>query len=280
LFSLNDLWNDSSVTNISSFCVFFAITTGYGFNPGSALLLGVKDSGLIASVAAVNTTLAAGCGAISALFSNLYLEERKTGDYSFNLTMAMNGLLGGLVAITAGCGTVEPWAACLIGVVAGWVYLGGSALLLRLKIDDAVDAIPVHLFNGAWGLISTGLFSSPGRLLEAFGTEESVGWFYSVGSGSMDFQLLCNQCVALLFLIGWPIVTMTPFFIWLNYMGWLRADSLEELVGLDMSYHGGADPHDVDGNDDDIDEEDMKAFEKRRFIQRGTGDDGDLDDDE
>ena len=224
--------------------------------------MGVPQAGQVAAIAAVNTSLAAASGAISALFTNLYLEERKTGDYSFNLTMAMNGLLSGLVAVTAPCGTIEPWAACVIGLIAGWIYMGGSALLLKWHIDDAVDAIPVHFFNGAFGLLATGLFSSPSRTLAAFGTDQHVGWFYSMGRGSLDAQLLCNQFVALLFLVSWAVVTMTPFFMWLNYMGWLRADSLEELVGLDMSVmsgHQGFTP-----SKDEVDKEDVEEFTKRK----------------
>ena len=216
----------------------------------------------MAALAAVNTSLSGASGAISALFTNLYLEERKTGDYSFNLTMAMNGLLSGLVAVTASCGTIEPWAACVIGMIAGWIYIGGSALLLKWQIDDAVDAVPVHLFSGAFGLLATGLFSSPGATLDAFGTDVHVGWFYSMGRGSLDAQLLCNQFVALLFLVSWAAVTMFPFFVWLNYMGWLRADSLEELVGLDMSFMGG--PQDGSAAKDELNNKDVEEFNKRK----------------
>jgi Amt family ammonium transporter len=151
----------------------------------------------------------------------------------------MNGSLSGLVAITAGCGVVEPWAAVVIGMVAGWIYIYTSDLLVRLKIDDAVNAIPVHMFNGMWGVISVGLFTSPRLLLKAYGREKHVGWFYSWGRGSSDATLLASQIVTLLCVVGWTFFTMMPFFIWLNYMGWFRADSLEELVGLDISYHGG-----------------------------------------
>lgn len=122
--------------------------TGYGFNPGSAILLTTEYRGRVAALAATNTSLAAAAGASTALFVNLYLQERRTGEYAFDLTKTMNGCLSGLVAVTAGCGTVENWAGVAIGAVAGLVYLGGSALLIRLKLDDAVDAIPVHMFNG------------------------------------------------------------------------------------------------------------------------------------
>jgi hypothetical protein len=70
---------------------------------------------------------------------------------------------------------------------------------------------------------------------------KGMGWFYSLGRGSWDASLLGCQMVMLLFIFGWTMFTMMPFFIWLNYKGWLRADSLEELVGLDISYHGGRD---------------------------------------
>jgi hypothetical protein len=131
---------------------------------------------------------------------------------------------------------VEPWAACVIGIIAGWVYMAGSRLLLHFKIDDAVDAIPVHMCGGTWGLLAAGLFSSQPRLLAAFGRDSHTGFLYSLGRGSLDAQLLLNQIVALLFLMSWAFVTMYPFFKLLNYVGWLRADSLEELVGLDMSF--------------------------------------------
>lgn len=123
-------------------------TTGYGFNPGSAILLATDQRGRVAALSAVNTSLAAAAGAITSLFVNLYIQERRKGEYVFDLTKTMNGCLAGLVAVTAGCGTMENWAGFSVGVIAGLVYLGGSALLIRMKLDDAVDAIPVHMFSG------------------------------------------------------------------------------------------------------------------------------------
>jgi Amt family ammonium transporter len=198
----------------------------------------VADTGNIAGRAAVNTSLSAATGACTALFVNLWIQERKTGEYKFDLSKALNGTLSALVAITAPCGTVENWAALLIGAVAGLLYLAGSHFLVSIRLDDAVDAIPVHMINGMWGLIATGLLSSPKPTLEAFGTDEHVGWFYSLGRGSFDATLLGNQVMAVGFILGWVAVNMTPFFMGLNYMGWFRADSLEELVGLDLSYVG------------------------------------------
>jgi len=206
----------------------------YGFNCGSALLLGADDSGKVGALAAVNTSLAAASGCVSSLFTELFLNERRTGEYNFDLSKAMNGALAALVAITAPCGTVENWAAVGIGFIAGLIYLAGSKFLIRIRLDDAVDAIPVHMFNGVWGMIATGLLSTPKKLMDAYGTDEHVGWFYSFD----DFTLLGNQLLAVGFILTWVVVMMLPFFITLNMLGWFRSDSLEELVGLDLSYMG------------------------------------------
>lgn len=263
-----------SAVSSSCLCSF----SGYGFNCGSALTYsnGAKEPGAVGAVAAANTSLAAACGAISALLTNLYFHERKTGEYNFDLTMAMNGSLGGLVAITAPCGTVEYWAGCLIGIIAGWIYFGGSKLIIYLRLDDAVDAIPVHMFCGMWGLLACGLFSSPGHTLAGFGQDQHVGWFYSLGRGSADATLLGNQVIYMFFIMIWVTVTMAPFFIWLNYMGWFRSDSLEELVGLDMSYHGGANH----GGESDIKAEYIKAYNRKKIENRRRAAGGEAEMDE
>lgn len=215
--------------------------------------------GSAAATAAVSTSLAGAAGGVSALFTNLFLEERRTGEPHFSLLMAMNGALSGLVAVTSGCGIVEPWASIVIGIVAGWVYLWSSNLLLRLRIDDAVDAIPVHMANGIWGVLASGLFASP-RLMEvAYGTAEFPGLFYGLARGQNVANLLGCQAVVVLFILGWTFVTMFPFFIWLNYKGWFRADSLEELVGLDISYHGG-----MDNKDGSVKKEYVEAYKRHK----------------
>lgn len=215
------------------------LLTGYGFNAGSALTLGNENVGKVAANAAVSTALSGAAGGVSALFTNLYFEEKRTGEPNFSLHFAMNGSLGGLVAITSGCAVVEPWAAILTGTIAGWMYMLGSQLLIKLRIDDAVDAIPVHMINGMWGLIMTGFVASPRKLELTYGNSDHPGWFYSLGRGDTTAKLLGCQVCAVLFILGWTFFTMFPFYIWLNYKGWLRSDSLEELVGLDISYHGG-----------------------------------------
>mmetsp|Transcript_25419 Transcript_25419/g.42258 ORF Transcript_25419/g.42258 Transcript_25419/m.42258 type:complete len:569 (+) Transcript_25419:95-1801(+) len=232
----------------------------YGFNPGSALILTTTlNTGPVAALAAVNTTISAAVAGTTALFTNLFVEERTTGEAKFDLLSLMNGCLGGLVAITAGCAVVEPWAAFVIGLIAGWLYLLSSAALIRIRLDDAVDAIPVHLVCGTWGILAVGFLAAPDRILAAYGTDEHVGWFYELARGSFNASLLGCQIIAIFFVIGWVFFIMFPFFIWLNYMGWFRADSLEELVGLDISYHGGG-----AGGNDEVKLEYVEAFNRRK----------------
>ena len=182
--------------------------------------------------------VAAACGALCALITEAVLTAAQ-GEETYCLSKAMNGALTALVAITAPCGTVELWAAALIGVLAGWLYMLGGWMLERLRIDDAVDAIPVHLFGGAFGLLATGLFSSPAGMKRVFGTDRYVGFFYAIGSsrGSSNQTLLRNQIYALLFITVWVVFCMLPFFLMLNHYGLFRVTKRDELVGLDAAYH-------------------------------------------
>lgn len=93
--------------------------------------------------------------------------------------------------------------------------------------------------NGTWGLLATGLLASPRLLLLTYKRDDNPGLFYSFGQGQPNGTLLGCQVVSILFIAGWTFVTMLPFFMYLNYRGWLRSDSYEEIVGLDVSYHGG-----------------------------------------
>ena len=185
----------------------------------------------------------------------------------------MNGTLSGLVAITAGCATLEPWAALFTGALAGLLYLWGSNLLIRLKLDDAVDAIPVHLINGLWGLIAVGLLSEPENMLHAYGTDSHPGMFYAWGRSGRDCKLMICQLAGAAFIVGWAFVTMFPFFVWLNYQGWFRCESVQELVGLDITYDG---EHAVAVKDAESSEEGLAkelyldAYEKFRRNRRGV----------
>lgn len=233
----------------------------YGFNAGSAIKLEQDVNPVVIARAVVNTTLAGATAGIVALLCNFIISERKTGEPVYKLSAAMNGCLCGLTSITGCCGIIEPWASIAIGSVAGVVYLGTSFLLDKMCIDDAVDAIPVHFAGGAWGVLATGLFASPRGLNQLYGSSHSVhvGWFYSWGRGSGDFALMACQIIGFWCIILWVVTIMTPFFFVLNYMGMLRSDSLEEIVGLDVSYHGYS-PHSLR---EEVPQDTLRAYFQR-----------------
>ena len=115
----------------------------YGFNTGSVYFITVKDQAILAQNAAVNTTLSAASGAISALLAKAWLVERDTGEAIFSLSDALMGCLSGLVSVTGCCAYVESWAAIIIGLLSGLLYLAGSSWIIKLGIDDAVDAVSI-----------------------------------------------------------------------------------------------------------------------------------------
>ena len=242
----------------SSFCRFGC----YGFNAGSALLTKSPKFHQIFALCATNTSLAGGAGGISAVMFNLWYLERYTGEPFFDLKKAMNGSLTGLISIAASCGIIEPWTAVLVGTISGLIYLVVSNMLIRFRIDDACDAIPVHASGGLWGLIAVGLFASPRKLLDYYGSADHPGLFFSWHVGNSDFRLLGAQVLGALFIIGWVLAFMLPFFIWLDWKGWLRSDALEELVGLDTSYHGGLA---LLTHDSDVKEEHITAYRNRQI---------------
>lgn len=176
---------------------------------------------------------------IMALVVNMWHAERTTGEVEYDLKMAMNGSLAGLVAITGGCAVMEPWAAVVVGFFAGLWYFLGSKFLIYLRIDDAVDAIPVHLMAGILGVVFVGFFASPSRLEDVYGRSDHPGLFYSWSMEESDATLLGAQVAGLLFILVWVSAIMLPFFVWMDWKGWFRSDPLDELLGLDTSYHGG-----------------------------------------
>lgn len=161
---------------------------------------------------------------------------------------------------TGGCAVVEPYAAIIIGFIAGLLYMCFSKLLLRWCVDDCVDAIPVHCIGGFWGATAVGLFATPQYMENAYGTSAHVGWFYEFSRGSANFNLLGCQLIGILFIVGWVTAIMLPFFSLLNFLGWLRADPLNELVGLDLSYHGGS----YRSRGGSLSNEHLEAFRKRQ----------------
>jgi len=191
-------------------------TGWYGFNCGSQLAIDGTDNGPYVGLAAVNTTLSA--AAAVAVYGIV------AGTMSYvDIGGSLNCALTGLVAITANCNYVQPWAAVLIGAIAAPVYIGSSFLLKRLQIDDVIDAVPVHFFGGIWGVLATGLLIDP----DLCGTHDA-GLFYD-GSGLIGWQL-----IGIVAITAWTGALSALVFALLNVLGWLRASEEEEKLGIDI----------------------------------------------
>jgi Amt family ammonium transporter len=202
--------------------VFILWMGWYGFNAGSTL------SGMNPGIAyvAVTTTLAAAAGVISALIINWL----KAGHPSTE--MALNGALGGLVAITAGTANVSPVGAVIIGLISGAVLVYGIDLVERvLKVDDPVGAVAVHGLNGMWGTLAVGLFAVPaaGALTDM---GEVAGLFYGGGFSQLGVQL-----VGTLVISAWAFATMGGLFYVMKKTIGVRVSPEEEISGLDISEH-------------------------------------------
>jgi len=198
----------------------------YGFNAGSTLGLSGGFADLAARVA-VTTTLAAGAGAASAMAISWFRSGKS------DLSLTLNGVLGGLVGITAGTATVAPWAAVVIGLVAGAIIVYGVALLERFRIDDPVGAVPVHLFNGIWGTLAVGLFTGQSYLGPNY--TESSNYGLLLGGGFEQFGIQVLGVVA----IGvWTVVTSAILFGVIRATIGLRVPEAEEESGLDVGEHG------------------------------------------
>jgi len=203
---------------LASLGVFILWFGWFGFNPGSSLHVG--DGSLIALVA-INTNLAAAAGGIFAMITVWKIFGKP------DLSMAMNGALAGLVAITAPCAFVEPWAAIVIGAIGGVIVIFGVIMLDKLHVDDPVGAVPVHGMNGIWGTLAVGFFGK-----ESLGLAYN-GLFYGGGLKQLGIQMLGSMSVILFI-----VITMGIVFKLIDVIIGLRVSREEELKGLDIGEHG------------------------------------------
>jgi ammonium transporter, Amt family len=188
----------------------------FGFNPGST----TTADGTIGYIA-VNTNLAAGTGALGAMFTAWLLFGKP------DVSMSLNGVLAGLVAITAGCYEVSPLGAMIIGLGAGaLVVLSIIFIDKTLRVDDPVGAVSVHGVCGAYGTLCVGLFAAPG-----FG--DLSGLFYGGGVS----QLL-TQAVGVASVFVWAFGMGFVAFKLVKFVMGLRVSAEEELKGLDVGEHG------------------------------------------
>jgi Amt family ammonium transporter len=196
----------------------------FGFNPGSTLAGG----DLRISVVAVNTMLAGSAGAMSAMIY-VWLRFGKPDP-----SMMANGMLAGLVAITAPCAFVNSVSAVFIGLVAGVLVVWAAVFVERtLKIDDPVGAVAVHGFNGAWGVLSLGLFAD-GVYGDGWnGVPGTVrGLFYG------DARQFVAQCIGTMTCIVFVFVTFYAFFKLVDALIGNRVSAEVELEGLDIPEMG------------------------------------------
>ena len=190
---------------IASAGVFILWLGWFGFNGGSVLSADPE----LTSLTLVTTSLAAAAGGVAAaFFSNLLYKN-------YDLTMFMNGVLGGLVGITAGADQMSPTDAILIGLIAGVIVVLGIALIDKLKLDDPVGAVAVHLICGIWGTLAVGIFGAMA------GFDQFLVQLIGVG-------IVGAFCVATSFIILLIVKATTG----------LRVDKEEEINGLALSEHG------------------------------------------
>ena len=201
----------------------------YGFNPGSTL--GAVGVGGTIGIVVLNTTLGGGIGSLSAMFFQYF----RTGKW--DLPATLNGSLAGLVAVTGGCAFISPWAAIIIGGVAGIILLLWGDLLEKIKVDDAVGASSVHLACGVWGIVAIGLFAEPSLTPFAANVKAGFGGLL-VGGGSAD--ILITQIVGSAATIIWVGATSFVMFMALKAVKRLRVNPKAEADGnfIDAYEHG------------------------------------------
>ncbi len=190
--------------------VFILFIGWFGFNPGSQLA-----ADLAVSAIAVTTLLAGAAGGVAATVV-VWFQSGKP-----DVAMAGNGVLAGLVGITAGTANVSNWGAVIIGIVAGALVVYSVLFFDRIRIDDPVGAISVHGVAGAWGTLAVGLFAVEG------------GLFYGDG-----FSQLGAQFVAVIAVFAFVTVASGLLFYGIKATIGLRVPPEEEIAGLDIAEHG------------------------------------------
>jgi len=185
----------------------------FGFNPGSTL--GAVGNWELIGTVIVNTFLASAAGGISTM-AYTYFSYGK-----IDITMVINGVLAGLVSITAGCNVVSPVSAIIIGLIAGVLVDVAVMFVDKLKVDDPVGAIAVHGVNGLFGTIAVGLFAIEGGLFFGGGT-------------SLLFTQLLGVCVIALFAFSLTYVLM----LLLKKTIGIRISAEDEAKGIDLSTFG------------------------------------------
>ena len=189
----------------------------FGFNGGSTVSM-VNGGNELAGKVFFNTNLSAAMATVTVLIITWVLYKKP------DVSMTLNGSLAGLVAVTAGCDVVEPWAAAVIGIIAGFALVAAVEFIdKKLKIDDPVGACGVHMVCGSLGTILTGVFCSAASLEEM---------------GMTRGELLGAQFIGVIATAVWTAVAITITFTIIKKTIGLRVTPEEEIQGLDLPEHG------------------------------------------
>ncbi|KAK1870444.1 hypothetical protein I4F81_012903 [Pyropia yezoensis] len=201
---------------------------------GTVAVLSTGESVLFSPTLAVKHTLVSTTlGATGAALSGLVLS--KVMIKVFDVCFIVNCLLGGLVSITAGAATMEPYAALLVGAFGVLVYTGTSRATTYFQVDDPVDGTGVHLGCGLWGTLSVGFFST--ERLQAIAGFNHTHYGLAYGGGG---RLLLCQVIGIAVIGAMVTVTIAPLFLLLRAFGILRVTADQEEAGIDEICHGGA----------------------------------------
>ena len=211
----------------------FALWFGwYGFNPGSTLTMKSGNDGALAAQVAMNTTLAAATGGITVFILRYFITKK------YDVGGLCNGILAGLVSITAGCGSMECGSAVLTGLIGGFVYQAASMLVVKLKIDDPVDASAVHGFSGAWGCLAASLFDW-GKGMNHYHAWSGWGCMQEADEcrTGINGAGIAANCIMVLSIVAWAGTLSGISFFLLKKTGLLRISEEVEEAGMDSHHH-------------------------------------------
>ncbi|WP_099158951.1 ammonium transporter [Virgibacillus ndiopensis] len=197
---------------IGALGVFILWLGWFGFNGGSTL---AADPSLVPMV--IGTTLLSTSAALvsSALYTKIRFKR-------VDASLSLNGVLAGLVGITAGCAEISLGGSIIVGLLSGVFLVEGIRFLdTKLRIDDPVGAITVHGICGIWGTLAVGLFST------------STGLFYGGG-----FSQLIVQLIGVIAVVAWTMITVGVFIFVISRFSSIRVSEEEEIAGLDFAEHG------------------------------------------
>ncbi|MGA0116579.1 MAG: ammonium transporter [Burkholderiales bacterium] len=204
----------------------------YGFTCGSIKTLAGPHIASVCRVGLIHTIGGATGGFVTMVIDLWYHPN------AFRPQRMVFGALCGLVSISASAAFIDTAFALLIGVVAGVIYVSTSWLMThKWRLDDVVDAVPVHFFGGIWGIIAAALFSRKGYLQQVFGTNyQGCGALYGCELGGKVFAA---SIIYILSLCLWVACTFIPLVLLLKKFQILRVSEYEERVGMDAALHGG-----------------------------------------